>query len=83
MAGGGLRSSPILQHEMADRAANTGSRRAAEENETMRAKLVDQYTSMLNYPDPLEPRAQLKIYPQGVTQEMEAKWLHMLQQPKE
>ncbi|KAI1023334.1 hypothetical protein LB503_000797 [Fusarium chuoi] len=77
---GGLRSSPIPQQEMADQAANTSAKRNAEETQTLRSKLVDQHISMLNYPDPLKPRAPLQVYPQGITPEIEARWLQMLKQ---
>ncbi|KAH6961050.1 hypothetical protein DER45DRAFT_559868 [Fusarium avenaceum] len=79
---GGPRSSPINQQEMADRAANTSSRRTMEDNENMRSRLADQNISILNYPDPLKPRSQLKIYPQGVTQDMEDRWHQMIEQSK-
>ncbi|KAG5765248.1 hypothetical protein H9Q72_006664 [Fusarium xylarioides] len=77
---GGLRSSPIPQQEMADQAANTSAKRNAEETQTLRSKLVDQHISMLNYPDPLKPRAPLQVYPQGITPEIEAWWLQVLKQ---
>ncbi|KAI1031084.1 hypothetical protein LB504_000841 [Fusarium proliferatum] len=73
---GGLRSSPIPQQEMADQAANTSAKRNAEETQILRSKLVDQHISM----HPLKPRAPLQVYPQGVTPEMEARWLQMLKQ---
>lgn len=47
---GGPRSSPINQQEMADRAANTSSRRTGEENETMRLRLADQNISIRMFP---------------------------------
>ncbi|EWG37242.1 hypothetical protein FVEG_14752 [Fusarium verticillioides 7600] len=77
---GGSRSSPIPQQEMADQAANTSAKRNAEETQTLRSKLVDQHLSILNYPDPLKPRAPFQVYPQGITPEVEAKWLQMLKQ---
>jgi hypothetical protein len=47
---GGLRSSPINQQEMADRAANTSSRRTVEDNENMRSRLADQNISIRMLP---------------------------------
>ncbi|KAF4456319.1 hypothetical protein FALBO_15435 [Fusarium albosuccineum] len=80
---GGPHSSPILQHEMADRAANTSARRMLEEYETTRARLADQHFSMINYPDPLAPRdKQAKAYPPGVTAEMDRKWHEMIEQSR-
>lgn len=47
---GGPRSSPINQQEMADRAANTSSRRTMEDNENMRSRLADQNISIRLFP---------------------------------
>ncbi|KAF4983504.1 hypothetical protein FZEAL_1091 [Fusarium zealandicum] len=88
----GPRSSPILQQEMADRAANTGARRTMEEYETARSKLADQHFSMTtlvneflaNYPDPFVPREKdSKACPPGVTPEMDQRWRQMIQQSKQ
>ncbi|KAI1068318.1 hypothetical protein LB507_004778, partial [Fusarium sp. FIESC RH6] len=78
---GGLRSA-TQQHEMAERGANSSSRRIPEENDTVRSKLTDTHISILNYPDPLAPRPQLKTYPQGVTSDMEERWHQMLEESK-
>ncbi|RMJ10302.1 hypothetical protein BHE90_005402 [Fusarium euwallaceae] len=79
---GGPRLSPMIQREMADRAANTSARRVAEEYEAARLRLSDQTFNMLSYPDPLVPRKQSTTYPPGVTPEMEKKWLQVIEQSK-
>ncbi|KAF7542897.1 hypothetical protein G7Z17_g11189 [Cylindrodendrum hubeiense] len=83
---GGPRSSPLLQQQMADSAsANTSARRMMEECETAKSKLVDQKFTMKQYPDPLLPRDKdtSKVYPQGVTPDMEQRWLKMINDSKQ
>ncbi|RGP61175.1 hypothetical protein FSPOR_10160 [Fusarium sporotrichioides] len=66
---------------MTERTANTYSKRVTDDGETARSKLTDQNVSirsLVNYPDPLTPRSQLKTWPQGVTSEMEARWHQMM-----
>ncbi|KAJ4327122.1 hypothetical protein N0V84_002510 [Fusarium piperis] len=79
---GGPRLNPMIPREIADRAANTSARRAAEEYEAARLRLSDQTFNMLSYPDPLAPRKQSTTYPPGVTPEMEKKWLQTIEKSK-
>ena len=45
---GGLRSA-MQQHEMAERGANSSSRRIPEENDTVRSKLTDTHISICEF----------------------------------
>ncbi|KAK7426348.1 hypothetical protein QQZ08_007103 [Neonectria magnoliae] len=83
---GGPRSSPLLQHQLAEAASsNTSARRMMEECETAKLRLLDQKFTMKNYPDPLLPRSKerSKAYPPGVTLEMEKRWLKMINDSKQ
>ncbi|KAH7170897.1 hypothetical protein EDB81DRAFT_876911 [Dactylonectria macrodidyma] len=65
--------------------ANTSARRMMEECETVKSKLVDPKFNTRHYPDPLLPRDKdtSKAYPQGVTSDMEQKWLKMIHDSKQ
>lgn len=63
--------------------ANTSARRTKEEFESAKSKLVDQKFTMKHYPDPLVPRAKDTSKPQGVTPDMEQRWLKMINDSKQ
>ncbi|KAH7023059.1 hypothetical protein EDB80DRAFT_878564 [Ilyonectria destructans] len=63
--------------------ANTSARRIMEEFETAKSRLVDQKFNMKHYPDPLLPRDKDTSKPQGVTPDMEQRWLKMINDSKQ